>query len=521
MVDAIKKFFSRIDIQILLTVFFLYSLANPGNIPSDTEVRWSVARQIVYRGSLSLEEPLETRNYAIGRDGRRYCFWGLGQTVFFLPFAGSALMAERLLGIEPYTADLIGQFLATMFFFPLAGAGVVWILYLVVIQAGYHRRTAIFTAMVLAIATMHFHYSVSTQEQTQVAFFLLASLLFFIKNRQKESFLYAWLMCVMMGFSLLYRLSSLLIVLPIYIAAAGEEIYRGQKGERGTKIRKWLVAGILGVGGFVILIGWYNYVRFGSIFETGYQLGMVTAIGGHSMFESLPWRTLPAILFSPGKSILLYNPILLLLPFCIWSFWRRHRVLAWCMLFAVAGNLLLSSLYTTWAGDYAWSVRYQEPILPFLVLPLASLFNRNLSNLAHKCVLSLIVVSIVIQLASVVYRNNLEFYQNPNHNIIPSDYVWSASESHLLKRFDNIFRHITGRRDFSSVKVDVEEPLIMKMNFSEQTVKAMHHIYFFPFTAKSISSSGKLFYGLLLLWLLLLFAFFWSAFRLGRLCYNC
>ena len=49
--------------------FFLYGLASPGNLPGDTELRWSVARQIVRANGVSLEQDVQTNNYATGVGG--------------------------------------------------------------------------------------------------------------------------------------------------------------------------------------------------------------------------------------------------------------------------------------------------------------------------------------------------------------------------------------------------------------------------------------------------------------------
>ncbi len=41
--------------MLFIAAFFLYSLASPGNLPGDTELRWSVSRQVLRSGGFSLE----------------------------------------------------------------------------------------------------------------------------------------------------------------------------------------------------------------------------------------------------------------------------------------------------------------------------------------------------------------------------------------------------------------------------------------------------------------------------------
>ena len=496
--------------------FLLYSLASPGNLPGDTEIRWSIARQIIRGRGIALEDSIKTRNYAVGTDGRRYSFYGIGQSISILPLTAVGLAMEKVARINPRTADLSAQFLTSVIFFPAIGATLVWLFYRLVLSLGYKKRAAVISCAVLAFATMNFHYSVSTQEQTQVGLLLVLAVLLMVKFYREQRFVYAWLFCVVLGMCLIFRPASAVMVFPVYVVAAVSDAFRSDKKNSPRVIAKWLLAGVLGTAGFIVACGWYNYARFGSVFESGYPLGMATGLGGHKMFESELLPTLAAMLFSPGKSIFLYNPVLLLLPFCFYSFYRKHKAVTVAVSFAVIANFILSGFYTPWAGDYAWSIRYQVAILPFLVLPLVELFNRSLKNAAKTVIISIIAVSCVIRAASLVYNFNLEFVQNPNHHLIPDDYVWDWSQSHLLKRFENIVRHISGKRDFSSVKVTDEEPLLLKYNHSEEAVRSAYHINFFPFKAKNRQPAGKLFYPLLCIWLVLLVCFCVVVFRFFR-----
>ena len=499
-------------------LFLLYSLGGPGNLPGDTELRWSVSRQILRSGSFSLEETAQTRNCAIGVDGKRYAVSGLGQSLCLLPFAGLGLILEKVTPISSDVLDLLAQFLASVILFPAMGAAAVWVFYRLVLSLGYKEKTSLIAASVLGFATMHFHYSVNTQEQSQVALLLVLAILLMVKYYRQRRIVYMWLFCVVLGICFLFRPSSVFVVLPIYLVAVSGEILASEKTSWARQAGKWLAASVCGIGSFLVFLGWYNYARFGSVFESGYGLSTATSLGGHGLFESSPLPTLAAMLFSPGKSIFLYNPVLLLFPLCIYGFYRRHKVVALAITAAIISNFVFHSFFTAWAGDYAWSIRYQVPVLPFLILPMVVLLGTPVKTMKKILVISLVSISCVIQLASVVYNFNLEFVQNPNHNVIADDYVWDWSQSHLRKRFENIIRHIAGKRDFSSVKVTDEEPMLLKFNHSEQFVRDAYCVNFFPFKAKRMlpAKNKKLFYPLLCLWLALLAGFCVVVFRLVR-----
>jgi hypothetical protein len=503
-------------VLLFVASFLLYSLASPGNLPADTEQRWSVSRQILRNGSIALEKTHQTRNYVVGVDGKRYMLSGLGQSLCLLPFVGVGLVLEKATTVGPDVSDLVAQFLASVILFPAVGAALVWLFYRLVLLLGYDNKVAMSSAAVFAFATMNFHYSVSTQEQTQVALLLVLAILLMVKHYQQQRFVYAWLFCVALGLCLVFRPASVVMVFPLYLTAAATEVFDSEKKTLSETVGKWFFAGLLGTAGFIIVCAWYNYARFGNIFESGYGPSTATSLGGHKLFESAPLPTLAAMLFSPGNSIFLYNPVLILLPICIRSFYRRHRSVALTIAVAIIGNFVFYSFFTAWAGGYSWSIRYQAAVLPFLILPLAELFSRSLKAFAKAALISVIVVSGVIQLTSVVYNFNLEFVQNPNHCIVPDSYVWDWSQSHLRKRFENIIRHIADKRDFSSVGVKAEEPMLLKYNHSEESVRKAYCVNFFPFKAKTMLPSTKLFYPLLCLWLVLLAGFCVAMLQLVR-----
>ena len=501
--------------------FLLYSLAAPGNLPGDTELRWSVARQIVRGRGFSLEDSVETRNFAVGADGKRYAVSGIGQSLCLVPFTALGLLLEKAGPLGADIADLTAQFLTSLVLFPAIGAAGVWVFYRLALLLGSSRRISLVAAALLGCATMYFHYSVNTQEQSQTALLLTAAILFILLYRQRRRSIYAWLFCAVLGMCLLFRPSSAPEVLAIYLVAVAGDMSAPEATALRKRLLNWFAASICGLGGFIVIVGWYNYVRFGSVFELGYGPSASTSLGGHRLFESSPLPTLAAMLFSPGKSIILYNPVILLSVLGVLGFCRRHKLLALVIFPAVVVNLVFHSFFTAWAGDYAWSVRYQVPMLPFLILPIVVLLSRPMKAVMKALVVSLVSISCVIQVASVVYNFNLEFSQNPNHCIIPDGWVWDWPQSHLRKRFENIAAHIAGRRDFSSVPVAHEEPLLLKYNRSEQSVRNAYRVNFFPFKAAGAPASARLFYPLLCLWVVLLMGFCLVTLRLIKCCLGC
>ena len=128
--------------------------------------------------------------------------------------------------------------------------------------------------------------------------------------------------------------------------------------------------GLLAAG--VIQIA-YNYLRYhgvsNSLFRTGYERepGFVTPLE----------EGLFGLLFSPGKSIFLYAPVVLLAPVGLWLMYRRFGLSGRATTLFIVGQALVgigfNALWWAWTGNFAWGPRLIMPILPLLVLPVATL----------------------------------------------------------------------------------------------------------------------------------------------------
>ena len=106
----------------------------------------------------------------------------------------------------------------------------------------------------------------------------------------------------------------------------------------------------------------YNSLRFGSVMNTGYlKVGDVMV---ENVLVSV-W----GFLFSPGKSIFLYTPPLVLAVLGLPRFWRSHRRSVLAMLATIAPVVLFYCRFPSWPGDWAWGPRYAVFAVPVLLLP--------------------------------------------------------------------------------------------------------------------------------------------------------
>ena len=141
-----------------------------------------------------------------------------------------------------------------------------------------------------------------------------------------------------------------------------------------------------------------NYIRFGSIFESGYG----------SQASSFSWgfflRDWFDYLFSMQRGILPFNPILLISSLG-WFFLPKENRKFFFLIGSIALSwFILMCFWKSFQGGYCWGNRLLIPILPLLVLPLAFVsLDRKLAKLA---LMIAAVFSSVIQISSVCTKTH-------------------------------------------------------------------------------------------------------------------
>jgi len=156
---------------------------------------------------------------------------------------------------------------------------------------------------------------------------------------------------------------------------------------------------------------WYNYYRYGSVFETAYQL--IAKLTGIDFFSGTPLLTgLSGFLISPGKGFFFYSPVALLFFFGIKSFLKKHLELSLCFICTMLSYLFFLSKNIYWHGDWAWGPRYLLVITPFFIIPIAEFLESHIwlkKNVLKAMTYLIIVVSFIIQLAAISVDFNKYF----------------------------------------------------------------------------------------------------------------
>ena len=364
----------RTAFLIAALLFACYLLTYTGLIQSsDGLAMFATTESIVRRGEVDTNQLLwmGLQQGSFGPDGELYSRKGLGMTLLALPLVWLARLWPSL-GLTQ-TALLLN---------PLLTAWSGGLLYLAVIRLGWSRFAGIATALAYGLATLAWPYTQTFFSDTMAACGLFAALYWLLAFQQeKHKHILFW---AGLAWGLAYLSRSInLVTLPVYGLALAAVLAEGRVLDIGYWIfrrrrrvtneaastnqypipniqyREWILfaAPILAAG---LLSLWWNWLRFGSLLESGYVES--EAFNGDWLFG------LVGLLVSPARGILWYSPVLLLIPLGVGWFWRRAR---WLLLSSAGVALLYWLLYAKWYmwhGGYSWGPRFLLPVLPFLLL---------------------------------------------------------------------------------------------------------------------------------------------------------
>ncbi len=210
--------------------------------------------------------------------------------------------------------------------------------------------TAITTVLLVGLCSDWWYQSRGLYSEVGGGAFLIASLYFAVSDKPYRSGL-------ALALSILFRPTNL-VALPFL----GWAVWR-----KGLKALPSAIA--IAIGG--ILLAAYNWARFGSPLNFGYPEGNL----------SVPFFTgLHAMFLSPGRSLFVYSPILLLAIPGAWFFSKRERWLTIFCLFVVLSYAAIVASWGPLGWGLSWGMRLMTPTLPvlgFLAAPVVDYAWRN------------------------------------------------------------------------------------------------------------------------------------------------
>jgi hypothetical protein len=344
----------RQQLGLFLVVFAAYLALGSREPPwTDAKQIYGVAESIVHRGELSIQ-----LNIGVPHQGRTYAIYPLMTSLVHVP--GAAL--ERAVAkAGPEAAKLVRPLAGHLG--PAAVGALLCLLFLhLCLDRGVSPRVATAGALALAFTTLVMVYARSPYSEITQAACFLGYFLWLLRLIQTPGRRQAIILGVWIG--LLVNTKALYV-----LAVPGGALLVALTVGRRLGWRPLVsLAAWVGVGGapFLIMFLAYNLVRTGSLSQIGYPTG----VAGTPLFAERILVGLWGLFLSPGKSLFLYAPPLLLALVAAPRLLRHSaRDWGWAALLTIGPVVLLYARTTFWHGDWCWGPRYLVFAVPVLFLP--------------------------------------------------------------------------------------------------------------------------------------------------------
>jgi hypothetical protein len=290
--------------------------------------------------------------YLPGRDGHTYGRTGLLQPLLEVPFFVAGRWVDAHLGLDgPFPYRLLFLWFYNPFVGALAAVAMFALVYLT-------RRSVAWASALAALfilSSVAWPYAKIGMETTFMFAILAAfALAAWARIRPAPA---TWAMTgFAAGATAATKPYSAITLLPLalFLWPAWAALDRRRR-------LQLLTSALLPLLAWAAAIGWYNWARFGSPADFGYSESSLTL--------SMPLNVF-GLLFSPGKGLIFYSPLVVLGALSLARLWREDPWFAAALASLVALLTCVSGASTYW-GDEVWGPRYVVPVAWALLVPIA------------------------------------------------------------------------------------------------------------------------------------------------------
>ncbi len=399
---------SRSTIHRLLGLFLsstiVYGVLTYGAIRfPDCAVVYLTAESLATTGSFAVPHDLPTWpgfGFSPGRDGKRYSVFGPGLAVAAAPFVRLGMLVNQTkwyarvpewvrvsmyvdARFTHYSApgrrpqDLAPHALRWIVcsLNVLVGALGVAVFFLLLRSLTHSDTAALWVSLLFAFGSLWMPYTGTFFSEPLATLLALVSLYFLVGNEvalragspTRRCYFNTLAAGLFLGMAVTAHLTAMLFV-PFYLAYAIYPFFQKTRFAGGTLwgTCTWLA----GLGLLLAMLGYYNYIRFGSPFETGRWVDPALARNcGYGTFVA-PWQGLYQLLFGSGKGLFLFCPAIAISVLWCKRSWQQYRFLTFMIFAAALFRVGFIASRSDWHGGFCLGPRYLLLITPLLLLPL-------------------------------------------------------------------------------------------------------------------------------------------------------
>lgn len=347
---------------LFLLLLSLYLMTLGGQLfTSDGAAMYRTTQALVRYHTLAVAPDPGLPQLVIGWDGQTYSGYDLGQPLLAIPFYLLGWLLARLL---PHGNEMALTIFSVSLLPQVATALTGVVLYKLSFGLFRTQRIAIALPLLWGTGTLAWPYSKFYFGESLLSLFLLLACWLVVQAQQRHPKSALLVAGSALGTAIAVRAAAA-IYFPAFLAYLLLE-QRKKTANRTAFIGPFLgQASLFTMGVFpaMCLFLWHNYRRFHAISHTGYAgQGFTTPL----------YVGLYGLLFSSGRSLFVYSPLLLLGVVSLAHFGQQFPALRLFILTACATVIPFYSMWWTWHGGWSWGPRFLVPLAPFLLLPLGA-----------------------------------------------------------------------------------------------------------------------------------------------------
>jgi hypothetical protein len=435
--------YHRYGLRLLIALLVIvYTLTNAGRFHIVDEVSlFALTESILLRGAVDANAIAWTQ--WVNSPGEVLGEFGPDGQVFSKKGPAPALVAGPWYWLLRSIARLdiqIGILQGTLLWNGLVTALTAALLWLTVTRLGYSDRAGLALGLLYGLATIAWPYANHYFGEPLSALSLLTC--FYALGTYRLSGRLRWLWLAGLGAALAVATVTAHVVLVglfalywLWVEASNLWGARAVLRQEVARVALRLFLAVSAFGAPLLVAGglllWYNRVRFGDPFVTGYHFD-----SGEG-FTTPFWQGFWGLIVSPYRGVFWHTPLLLATPIGLFYFLRHHRAEGILIAALTAALVGLYSVWWMWWGGFAWGPRFLVPLTPLWVLVLTPLVEQVVTNgwrardshpplptpypprWIGALLLSLAVVSLVVQLLAVTV--NYVNYEIELRRIFPTD----------------------------------------------------------------------------------------------------
>ncbi len=364
-------------------VFAMLCLTSgPKPVAGDAQLMCASASSLLNEGDFSVD-PIRI-DVTPGRDGKYFVKYPLLTVLQCVPALVLRDFADRA---APGDAAIVA--LATQLVSHAVAATLALGAFYLALQLGVRAAGSLIFALIVTFTTPIWLGSRSLYSETLQAAITLWLVLVALRARVATRWGSWAVLGILCGAAVNTKIT--LAVLPL-------SVLLDQLHERWTRDRlRAFACAVPGLAAGAAAFLWYNHVRFGDWLSQGYGAQRDGDLG-----FSVPLASgVYGLLFSSGKSVFQYAPVLLVAAWAVPGWFRERRRDLWLIAIPTLVTLGVIGKWWAWSGDWGWGPRLLLPVVPLACVPIVRYLGDAAARGARAWIGCLVALGLYVQVLGI------------------------------------------------------------------------------------------------------------------------